>query len=101
MLHLHPVKQLLQHLHRSLLVHHIRLNRDSEGVGGISLYILGDIPSNLLAIDKKPIASVYVELNQRNKKYLINCSCNPHKAIMMNHLPTLSKFSEIHWEILK
>ena len=51
-----------------------RLDRDSSG-GGIMLYVREDIPSNLLATDKKNhFESFYVELNLRNEKWLINCS---------------------------
>ena len=48
------------------------------------LYIREDIPSNLLAI------------NLRNKKYLINCSHNPHKTMIKTHLATLSNFLDLH-----
>ena len=41
-----------------------RLHRDSKG-GGIRLYIREYIPSSLLATDKEPIESLYVELNPR------------------------------------
>ena len=57
-----------------------RLDRNSNG-GGIMLYVKGDIPSNLLAIDKKnSIESFYVELNLLNEKWLLSCSCNPNKT---------------------
>ena len=72
-----------------------RLDRDSKGCG-IMLYISEDIPSNLLALDKELIESLYVELNLRNEKYLINCSYNPHKIMIKNHLATLSNFLDLH-----
>ena len=74
---------------------HNRLDRDSKG-GGIMLYIREDVPSNLLATDKEPIESLYVELNLRNKKYLISCSYNPHKTMIKNHLATLSNFLDLY-----
>ena len=43
------------------------------------LFVREDIPSNLLTIEDKPIESIYVELNLRNSKWLINCSYNSHK----------------------
>ena len=50
------------------------LDHNSNG-GGIMLYVREDIPSNLLATDKKNhIESFYVKLNLRNEKWLINCS---------------------------
>ena len=41
-----------------------RLDYASKG-DGIMFYIREDIPTNLLAIDKKPIESFYVELNKK------------------------------------
>ena len=63
--------------------------------GGIILYIREDIPSNLLATDKEPTESFYVELNLRNEKCLINCSYNPHKIMIKSHLATLSNFLDL------
>ena len=67
-----------------------RLDRNSKG-GGILLYVREDIPSNLIAVDINPIESFYVELNLRNNKWLINCSYNPHKSLIANHLDAVSK----------
>ena len=72
-----------------------RLYHDSKG-GGIMLYTREDIPSSLLATDKEPMESIYVELNLRNEKYLINCSYNPHKTMIKNHLAKLSNFLDLH-----
>ena len=73
-----------------------RLDRDSNG-GGIVLYVREDIPSNLLATDEKNhIESFYVELNLRNEKGLINCSYNPNKTMIWNHLDTLSTYLDLH-----
>ena len=68
-----------------------RLDRDSKG-GGIMLYVREDIPSNFLASDNKPNESLYVELNLQNVKMLINCSYNPHKVEIGNHLAALKFF---------
>ena len=74
-----------------------RLDRDSKGgCGGIMLYIREDIPSSLLVTDKEPIESLYVKQNLRNEKSLINCSYNPHKTMIKNHLATLSNFFVLH-----
>ena len=73
-----------------------RLDRDSNG-GGIVLYVREDIPSNLLATDEKNhIESFYVELNLRNEKCLINCSYNPNKTMICNHLDALSTYLDLH-----
>ena len=64
------------------------------------LYIRENIPSKipsfLLTTDKEPIESLYVELNLRNEMYLINCSYNPHKIMIKNHLPTLRNVLDLH-----
>ena len=44
-----------------------RLDRDSKG-GGIMLYVIADIPSNLPAFEDKPIESFFIELNLQNTK---------------------------------
>ena len=71
-----------------------RLDSNSKD-GGIMLYIKEDISSIFLATDKKPIESFYVELNLQNEKYLINCSYNPHKTMIKNHLAILSNFLDL------
>ena len=72
-----------------------RLYRNSKG-GGILLYVREDIPSNLITVDINPIESFYVELNLRNNKWLINCSYNPHKSLIGNHLDAVSKTLDLH-----
>ena len=72
-----------------------RLDCDSNG-GGIMLYVREDIPSHLLATDEKyHIKSFYVELSLRNEKWSVNCSYNPNKAMICNHLDTLSTFLDL------
>ena len=39
----------------------------------------------LIGIENKLIESFLAELNLRNDKWLINCSCNPHKSLIDNH----------------
>ena len=61
------------------------------------LYVREDIPSNLLATDEKNhIESFYVELNLRNEKWLINCSYNPNKTMICNHLDALSTYLDLY-----
>ena len=55
------------------------------------LFVRDDIPSNLLTIEEKPIEIFYVELNLRNSKWLVNCSYNPHKNSIGNHLNRISE----------
>ena len=58
-----------------------------------------DIPSNLIAIEKKPLESSFVELNMLNHKWLINCSYNPHRSLRYNHLDALSKYLDLYSSI--
>ena len=71
-----------------------RLHRDSLG-GGILLYVREDILSNLLEVETNPIEGFYVEINLHNNKWLINCSYNPRKNMIRNHLRTLSEKLDI------
>ena len=72
-----------------------RLDRDSLGEG-ILFYVREDIPSNLLEVETKPIEGFYVEINLHNDKWLINCSCNPHKNTIGNHRRALSEKLDIY-----
>ena len=70
-----------------------RLDQNSNG-GGLMLLVREDIPSNL--VEAKPIEGFYIELNLRNDKWLLNCSYNPHKNNIGNHLKALSNFLDSH-----
>ena len=73
-----------------------RLDHDNYG-RGIILYSREDIPSKLYATDEKnQIESFYVELNLHNEKSIINCSYNPNKTIICNHLDALSTYLNLH-----
>ena len=72
-----------------------RLDCDSLG-GGLLLYVREDIPSNLLEVETKPIEGFYMEINLRNNEWLINCSYNPHKNTIGNHLRALSEKLDIY-----
>ena len=67
-----------------------RLDHNCLG-GGLILLVKEDIPSNLLTIEEKTTESFCVELNLRNSKWLVNCSYNPHKNSIENHLDRISK----------
>ena len=47
-------------------------------------------------MERKPIEGFYVEINLRNDKWLINCSYNPHKNMIRNHLRALCEKLEIY-----
>ena len=70
---------------------------DRKWKGGcILLYVREDIPSSLITVDINPIESFYVELNLRNNNWLINCSYNPNKSLIGNHLDAVSKTLDLH-----
>ena len=72
-----------------------RLDRNSNG-GGLMLFVREDVSSNLVEAEAKPIEGFYIELNLRNDKWLLNCSYNPHKNNIGNHLKALSDFLDSH-----
>ena len=75
-----------------------RLDRDLLD-GGILLYVREDISTNLTEAETKPIESFHVEINLRNDKWLISCSCNPHKNMIGNHLRALSEKLDIFFKL--
>ena len=56
-------------------------DQDANG-GGIMMYVRGDIPANFLATENAPLECLFVELNLRNAKWLLNCSYNPNKNMI-------------------
>ena len=77
-----------------------RLDHDLLG-GGILLYVKEDIPSNLLKVEIKPIEDIFIfvyfyVIDLHNDKWLINCSYNPHKNMIGDHLHTLSEKLDIY-----
>ena len=72
-----------------------RLDRNSNG-SGLMLFVREDISSNLAEAEVKPIEGFYRELNLHNDKWLLNCSYNPHKNNIVNHLKALSDFLDSH-----
>ena len=72
-----------------------RFDRNSNS-GGIMLYVREDIPTKLLNHDFPGVESFFVEINLHKKKWLINCSYNPHKSNIDNHLNIISRSLDIH-----
>ena len=72
-----------------------RIDRNSSG-GGIMLYVREDIPSNLLKVEPLPKEGFYVELKLRSENWLINCSYNPNRNAISNHIGALSDFLDFH-----
>ena len=67
-----------------------RLDRNRNGKG-IMLFIRNDISAKVVSTHDRPIESFYVELNFRNKKWLLNCSYNPKHSSIESHLDSFSK----------
>ena len=72
-----------------------RLDRNRDG-GGITLFIQSDVTAKVISTDKNPFESFYVELNFRNKKWLLNCSYNPNNNNIEPHLTCLSRSIDSH-----
>ena len=69
-----------------------RLDRCSNA-GGILLYVEDDLSSRLLTDRRLPnnVECLFMEINIRNKKWLLCCSYNPHRNNISNHISHLSK----------
>ena len=59
--------------------------------GGIMVLIREDILSKFLLLEPEPFEGLYIELSLRRKKWLINCSYNPHINSLPNHLAVKQK----------
>ena len=66
-----------------------RFDRHGNG-GGLLLYVREDIPAKVLHSDFPAAGSFYAEIILHKKRWLINCSYNPHKNIC-RHLEVLTK----------
>ena len=64
--------------------------------GAIVLYFREDISTKLLSHDFPGVKSFFVEINLHKKKWLINCSYNPHKSNIFNHLNIISRLLDTH-----
>ena len=72
------------------------------------LFVREDIPSHLLTIEEKSVESFCAELILRNSKWLVNCSYNPRKNSVGNHLERIVHLQicypliirKYFWEIL-
>ena len=72
-----------------------RSDRSIHG-GRIMLYVREDIPTKFLSHDFPGVESFFVEINLHKKKCLINCSYNPHKSNIINHLNIISRLLDTH-----
>ena len=67
-----------------------RFDRNKSGAG-ILLYVREDIPTKILRHDFPSAESFFVKIILHKKKWLINCSYNPHKNNIKHHLETISR----------
>ena len=71
-----------------------RLDRNSK-FGGILLYIKEDIPSSLLnSKSKTGTETISVKIDLRKRKWFLNCSYNPNKNLLSNHLECLNRIMD-------
>ena len=67
--------------------YHTPFRFDRNGNGGvILLYVTEDIPAKVIHSDFPTSEKFHVDINLRKKKWLLNCSCKPHKNNICNHL---------------
>ena len=59
--------------------------------GGLLLYVREDIPAKVLHSDFPAAESFYAEIILHKKRWLINCSYNPHKNNICRHLEVVTK----------
>ena len=50
------------------------------------MYVWDDIPCKLIPMRNSTIEDFFIELKLRKKKWLLCCSCNPHRRFISNHL---------------
>ena len=72
-----------------------RLDRDQNG-GGIMIFVRKDTTAKFLSFEDKPIEALFIELNFREKKWLLSCSYNPNKSNISNHLQRLRNSLDLY-----
>ena len=55
------------------------------------MYVREDIPAKILSDNFPSVESFFVEIILHKKKWLLNCSHNPNKNNIKNHLEIISK----------
>ena len=73
-----------------------RYDRNGNG-GGSLLYVREDIPAKVIHCDFPASESFFVEINLHRKKWLINCSYNPHKNNVGSHLNVIIKALDTYY----
>ena len=71
-----------------------RQDRNRTG-RGLLLFLREDVPSRILnPKSKTDIETLSVEINLRKRKWFLNCSYNPHKNQISNHLECLNRLTD-------
>ena len=60
------------------------------------MYVREDIPVKLLFVEPLPAECLFVEINLRKRKWLVCCSCNPHKDSISNYLQLIRKKLDLY-----
>ena len=82
----------LSQIHYVKSVYHAPFKFDRNGNGGgLLLYVREDIPAKVLYSDFPAAESFYAEIILHKKRWLINCSYNPHKNNICRHLEVVTK----------
>ena len=72
-----------------------RLDRNSNG-GGTMLFVREEIPANLIASEIPSVEGLYVKVKLRKQKWLISCSYNPNKSMIIQHMEALGKNIDLY-----
>ena len=69
-----------------------RLDRNQNGEG-LLLYVREDIPCKISKeyTPEKPIENLFVEINLRSRKWLLSCSYNREKNLIVDHLHCIGR----------
>ena len=60
-------------------------------------FLYGKIPAKRIASETPPVEDLYVEVKLRKQKWLINCSLNPNKSMISQHMEALGKNMDIYF----
>ena len=73
-----------------------RYDRNGNG-GGTLLYVHEDIPAKVIHCDFPTFESFFVKINLHKKRWLINCSYNPHKNNIGSHVNVITKTLDTYY----
>ena len=63
----------------------------NEFGGWIMIFVIEDIPSEVISKETLSIEGVFIELNFRKKKWLLSCFYNPNSNTITDHLEILRR----------